>query len=95
MNPEIADQDQIPAYANRNQAFGEGMVHGQVAPPPSLQDEAARYNAEVPRAYRPSGSFNGMAQGQYENTLGGAFRNPNGSAMDTYATKKFFEQQSE
>ncbi len=67
------------------------MVHGQVAAPPSLQDEAARYNAQVPREYKPGGSLNGMSGEQYENTLGGAFRNPNGSAMDTYATKKYFQ----
>jgi hypothetical protein len=98
--PVDEDEEQIPArvapaVANRSQQFGEGMIHGQVAPPESLQQEAARYNASVPREYRPSGSLNGMAQDQYQATLGGAFATPNGSAMSTYQTKKFFEQTPE
>ncbi len=87
MNDEEAPTS---AIYNRNAAFGEGLIGGQVAPPPSLQDEAARYNAEVPRAYRPSGSGNGMSSGQAQATLGGAFANPNGSALDTWATKRYF-----
>lgn len=90
MNPEITDQDKIPAYANRNQSFGEGMVHGQVAAPQSLQEEAARYGAQVPTEYRPSGSLNGMAADQYEATIGGSLAVQNGSASDTWRTKKFF-----
>jgi hypothetical protein len=84
------NEQQVPAIANRNEAFGTGLVGGQVQAPPSLQEEAARYNAEVPRAYRPSGSGNGMSSGQAQATLGGAFANPNGSALDTWATKRYF-----
>ena len=68
------NEQQVLTIANRNEAFGAGLVGGQVQAPPSLQEEAARYRAATPREYKPSGSFNGMAQGQYENTLGGAFR---------------------
>ena len=84
--------DEIPApVQNRNAAFGEGLTGGQVAAPPSLQAEAARYNEMVPHAYRPSGTSNGMSAGQAQATLGGAFSNPNGSALDTYNTKKYFQ----
>jgi hypothetical protein len=85
------NEQQVPAIANRNEAFGAGLVGGQVQAPPSLQAEAARYNASVPQEYRPSGSLNGMSQEQYQATLGGAFANPNGSAMDTWSTKKYFQ----
>ena len=68
-----------------------GVVGGQIAVPPSLQEESARLNSMVPHAYRKSGSANGMSSGQYQATLGGAFANPNGSALDTYATKKYFQ----
>ena len=84
--------DEIPApVQNRNAAFGEGLTGGQIAAPPSLQAESARFNSMVPHAYRPSGSANGMSSGQAQATLSGAFANPNGSALDTYATKKYFQ----
>ena len=85
------NEQQVRAIADRTQQFGEGMIHGQVAPPPSLQETAARYNASVPREYRPSGTLNGMSNEQYENTLGGAFANPNGSALSTWQVKRYFE----
>ena len=81
-----------PPVQNRNEAFGEGLLHGAENPSPSLQAEADRFNAAVPQHYKPSGSGNGMSSEQYQTTLGGAFANPNGSALDTYATKKYFEQ---
>ena len=84
------DETLTPAVQNRNAAFGEGLTGGQIAAPPSLQEESARFNSMVPHAYRPSGSANGMSSGQAQATLGGAFANPNGSALDTYATKKYF-----
>lgn len=84
------EEQQPPAIANRNRMFGEGMIHGQVEPPQSLQEEASRFNASVPTEYRPSGSLNGMAQDQYENTLGGSFKPMNGSALDTWSTKRYF-----
>ena len=57
--------DEIPApVQNRNAAFGEGLTGGQIAAPPSLQEESARFNSMVPHAYRPSGSANGMSSGQ-------------------------------
>lgn len=95
--PQSAPEEQVPpsAVQNRNQAFGQGLLHGAESPSPSLQAEADRFNASVPQHYKPSGSGNGMSQGQYQTTLGGAFANPNGSALDTYATKKFFEQPPE
>ena len=84
------EQEVAPAIMNRNRAFGEGLVGGQIAAPPSLQEESARFNSMVPHAYRPSGTSNGMSSGQYRATLGGAFANPNGSALDTWATKRYF-----
>ena len=88
--------DEIPApVQNRNAAFGEGLVGGQIAAPPSLQAESARFNSMVPHAYRPRGTSNGMSSGQAQATLGGAFANQNGSAMDTWTTKKFFSPPSE
>lgn len=89
MNPD--EEQQVPAVANRSQEFGSGMIGGQVAPPASLQETAARYNASVPRNYRPSGSGIGMSAGQATATFGGMFRNPNGSATDTWETKRYFE----
>ncbi len=84
--------DEIPTpVQNRNAAFGEGLTGGQIAAPPSLQEESARFNSMVPRAYRPSGTSNGMSAEQAEATLGGAFGNPNGSALDTWMTKRYFE----
>jgi hypothetical protein len=31
------NKQQVPSFANRAQQFDKGLVHGQVAPPPSLQ----------------------------------------------------------
>lgn len=87
----MMDEEEVPAVQNRNEAFGHGLVGGQVQPPPSLMAEAARYSAETPHEYRPSGSLNGMSSEQYQATLGGAFENQNGSALDTWSTKKYFQ----
>jgi len=92
-NGGFGGQPQPPPFQSRGQAFGEGMVGGQVTAPPSMLEAAARYNAAVPRAYHPSGSMNGMSQGQYQNTLGGQFSNPNGIAQDYYQTKRYFQGQ--
>lgn len=78
-----------PPIQNRNQAFGQGMVGGQVAPGESLLLAARRYNAAVPRTYRPSGSLNGMSAGQYQSTLGGAFPTQNGIARNQYDVAKY------
>jgi hypothetical protein len=59
----------------------------------SLQDLAARYRAQTPSSYRPSGTMNGMSSDQFEATMGGMMPVQNGSAEDTYAGKKWYEQQ--
>lgn len=79
----------VPPIYNRNKAFGEGMIGGQALYGASLAREAARYNAEVPQAYRPSSSGNGMSARQYQATLGGAFPNSNGVADNQYQVWKY------
>jgi hypothetical protein len=81
---------QEPPVEGRNQHFGAGMVGGQLAPPQSLQDLAARYRAQTPTGYRPSGTSNGMSADQYQATMGGMYGNSNGSSADTWSTMKFF-----
>jgi len=83
---------QPPPFQSRGQAFGEGMVGGQLSAPPSMLEQAAKFNAQVPQTYRPSGSMNGMSANQYQNTLGGQFQNPNGISQDYYQTKRYFPQ---
>lgn len=61
---------------------------GEVSP--GLQQLAARFNAQTPTSYRPSGTSNGMAADQFEATMGGMFPTQNGSAESTYKTKKYF-----
>jgi len=73
----------------RGQHFGVGMLSGG-EPSQSLQELAARYKAETPTAYRPSGTSNGMSADQFSATLGGQFANQNGSASDTWETKKYY-----
>jgi hypothetical protein len=76
---------------SRSQAFGEGMAGGQQEfGSPSLVAQANRYNAQVPKAYRPSGALNGIGIEQYKETLGGSFPTDNGSSESTYSTKRYF-----
>jgi hypothetical protein len=90
------DEDQVvPPVSGRSQHFGEGILSGgglsggaEISP--GLQESARRFNAAVPTAYRGLGSSNGMAASQYQATMGGMFATQNGSALDTYATKKFY-----
>jgi hypothetical protein len=76
-------QPDPPPIYSRTKAFSEGGSSG-------LQSAAARYNAQVPKTYRPSGSMNGISASQYELTMGGAFGTANGQALDTYKTKRYF-----
>lgn len=61
---------------------------GEVSP--GLQEMAQRYKAQTPTAYQPSGTSNGMSADQFQATLGGMFPVQNGSASDTYNTKKYY-----
>lgn len=78
-----------PPISNRNSEFGSGMVGGQAMYGNSLAQEAARYNAQIPHAYRASGSMNGMSARQYQTTLGGSFPTMNGLAADNYEVMKY------
>jgi hypothetical protein len=60
---------------------------GEVSP--GLQQLAARYKAMTPTSCRPSGTSNGMSADQFQ-ALGGMFPVQNGSATDTYNTKKYY-----
>jgi hypothetical protein len=73
----------------RGQHFGAGMLSGG-EPSSGLQQLAARYKAQTPTKYMPSGTSNGMSADQFSATLGGQFDNQNGSSTDTWATKKYF-----
>jgi hypothetical protein len=88
------DQQYPPSAEGRNQNFGAGMMGGQIDPSPSLQETARRFNAQIPTSYRPSGTSNGMSADQFQATLGGMFPTQNGSATDTYQTKKYYGSQS-
>lgn len=59
-------------------------------PSESLLQLAARYKAQTPTSYKPGGTSNGMSAGQFQATLGGMFPVQNGSASDTYNTKKYY-----
>jgi hypothetical protein len=83
------DENAMPSTYNRNAAFGEGAVGGQFMPSQSLQETAQRFNALVPRSYRPSSSGNGMSRSQYQATLGGAFPTNNGMAQNQYEVAKY------
>jgi hypothetical protein len=88
MNDE-EDFGGAPPFENRNSAFGGGMIGGQAMYGNGLAQEAARYNAQVPHAYRASGSMNGMSAHQYQDTLGGAFPTMNGLAKNNYDVMKY------
>lgn len=81
-----------PPFQNRNQAFGSGMIGGQAMYSNSLDREAARYNAQIPRMMRTGGSLNGMSEKQYQATLGGSFPTMNGLAADNYEVMKYSMQ---
>jgi hypothetical protein len=76
-------QPEPPPIYNRIKAFGEGAGGAS-------QSAADRYNASVPKTYRPSGSLNGISASQYELTMGGSFGTPNGQSLDTYKVKRYF-----
>jgi hypothetical protein len=88
------DEEQMPPVSGRGQHFGEGMLSGSgisgAEISPGLAQMAARYAAQTPTSYRPSGTSNGMGADQFKNTLGGMFPVQNGSASDTYETKKYY-----
>lgn len=88
MNPDEDGGGPAPIQ-NRNQAFAGGMTGGQAMYSNSLANEAARYNAMVPKAYHGPGSMNGMSEKQYQSTLGGAFPTQNGLATDNYEVMKY------
>lgn len=88
MNPDDQDGGVAPIQ-NRNQAFGSGMIGGQAMYGNSLAQEAAKYNAQVPRTFRPSDSPNGMSAEQYQQTLGGSFPTENGIAEKQYDVWKY------
>jgi len=77
---------------SRTQEFGGGMLGGtsMYSPSPGLMADAQRFNAQVPKRYVPNGSSSGVSAGQYQATMGGAFRTQNGASDSTYATKKYF-----
>jgi hypothetical protein len=79
----------VAPISNRNSAFGGGMIGGQAMYGNGLAKEAARFNASVPHAYRPSSSGNGMSTHQYQSTLGGAFPTSNGIAAGQYDVWKY------
>ena len=85
------EMDRAPAVQDRNTAFGQGVVGGQVQPPPSLMETASRYNSEVPNQFRPSVTGNGMSASQKQATYSGMYRTTNGQADDTYELAKFSE----
>jgi hypothetical protein len=83
------EQVQSPPVSGRGAHFAAGMLSGGEVSP-GLQQLAARYKAQTPTSYKPGGTSNGMAQGQFQATLGGLFPVQNGSASDTYSTKKYY-----
>jgi len=89
------DEDQVapPPVTGRGAEFGGGMLSGGEVSP-GLAQMAQRYKAQTPTSYRPSGTSNGMSAGQFQATLGGLFAVQNGSATDTYNTKKYYGNNS-
>jgi hypothetical protein len=87
----VDDEDQVapPPVSGRGAHFADGLLSGGEVSP-GLQQLAARYKAQTPTSYKPGGTSNGMAQGQFQATLGGLFPVQNGSASDTYNTKKYY-----
>lgn len=90
-------EEPMGGVQNRNDAFTEGVSGaGAMAPsiPPSLLQRQANMNSGGPARVKYSGSSNGMSQSMYQGTMGGMFPTQNGSAADTYQTKKYFEPRS-
>ena len=91
MDEEQAEQ-QSPAegMSGRGQHFGEGMISGGEVSP-GLQESARRFMSGVPRSYRGLGSANGMGATTAASTMNGMLTaTQNGSAADTYNSKKWF-----
>jgi hypothetical protein len=86
---EDQDQQYQPPVSGRGDHFAAGMLSGGESSP-GLQQLAARYKAQTPTSYKPGGTSNGMSAGQFQATLGGLFPVQNGSASDTYNTKKYY-----
>jgi hypothetical protein len=93
VNPDDEEQFQPPPVEGRGAHFGAGLLSGGEVSP-GLAEMARRYKAETPTSYRPGGTSNGMSAGQFQATLGGLFPVQNGSATDTYNTKKYYGSQS-
>ena len=89
MNPDDEEQVQSPPVSGRSAHFADGLLSGGEVSP-GLAQMAQRYKAQTPTSYRPSGTSNGMSAGQFQATLGGLFAVQNGSASDTYSTKKYY-----
>jgi hypothetical protein len=85
-------------FQNRNQAMNEG-INGAGAMPPAVPQSflvsQAKLNSGGPAKLHYSGSGNGMAAGQAANTMSGMLTDTgNGSAANTYASKKWLEPRS-
>ena len=89
------EEQVLPPFpvTGRGQHFADGMLSGGEVSP-GLQQLAARYKAQTPTSYRPSGTSNGMGADQFQATLGGLFPVQNGMATDTYNTKKYYGSDS-
>ena len=84
------DEEQAPPpVSGRSAHFADGLLSGGEISP-GLAQMAARYKAQTPTSYKPGGTSNGMSANQFQATLGGLFPVQNGSASDTYNTKKYY-----
>jgi hypothetical protein len=88
---EQQDAPAVEGISGRGQHFGLGMTEAPgTMDSPGLQQAAARYKAQTPTGYVPTGSASGISADQYQATMGGRLKNSNGSAADTWETKKWF-----
>ena len=86
------DNDYEPE--GRTQNFGTGILSGGLEQSPSLlSDTQARFNARVPKEYVPNGSASGTSADQMAQTMNGMLPVNNGSAVDTYESKKWFHDE--
>jgi hypothetical protein len=88
-----------PAFQDRNQSFGTGMNGDQGEAPspvgsPGLAQAQQQENAAQPHGIRPSLSDNGMSEGTYSSTMGGAFPTSNGMAENQYQSAKYLMRKS-
>jgi hypothetical protein len=87
------DGTDVPAVSSRRDSFGQGIASGDdVFGSPHLAEQAARYNASVPKAYQQT-SLSGVSTDQMNATLG-FMPTSNGQAASTYAVKKWSERES-